>query len=250
VRFLDDASREAIRQRLGEGGNQVTLHVFIQDDEQAENGQAQTISKDTVDLMEELAEAAGNIRVRVYEPDQDMHVFTHYGITEVPTVMPMAERDEGIRFVGLPHGYEFASLLDTVAAMRNDEEPEVSPELLERLAELRGPTNLKVFYTPTCPHCPRAVRNAIQLARASDQITVELIEALQFPHLRQTYQVFAVPRTVINDIAVFDGAGTVDDVVSHIIAAHRGEGFEEQQEEIRRRMEEAARQQEADGRVD
>lgn len=229
MRFLDEANRQVIRQRLGEGGTEVTLHVFIQDDEKAGDGQASPAHcQDTVDLMEELAEAAGNIRVRVYDQSQDMHVFTHYGITEVPTIMPMAERDVGIRFVGLPHGYEFASFLDTVAALRNDEEPEVSPDLLERLSHLQGPTNLKVFYTPTCPHCPRAVRNAIQLARASDQISVELIESLQFPHLRKTFQVYAVPRTVINDIAAFDGAGTIDDVVSQIEAAYRGEGFAEQ----------------------
>lgn len=232
MRFLNEANRQAIRERLGEAGNEVTLHIFTQgDDEEAGDGQnSSAYSKDTVDLMEEVAEAAGNIQVRVYEPGQDMHVFTHYGITEVPTIMPMADRDVGIRFVGLPHGYEFASFLDTVAALRNDEEPEVSTDLLERLAHLQGPTNLKVFYTPTCPHCPRAVRNAIQLARASDEISAELIESLQFPHLRQTYQVYAVPRTVINDIAFFDGAGTVEDVVSQIEAAHRGEGFEEQQE--------------------
>ncbi|MBI3953493.1 MAG: thioredoxin family protein [Chloroflexi bacterium] len=44
------------------------------------------------------------------------------------------------------------------------------------------------------------------MAMESPRVTAEVIEAAEFPDLAQAYQVMAVPRTVINDAVVFDGA--------------------------------------------
>ncbi len=60
--------------------------------------------------------------------------------------------------------------------------------------------------TPTCPYCPQAVILAHQLAMASDQITADMVEISEFPHLAQKYQVQGVPRTVINEKWSLDGA--------------------------------------------
>ncbi len=47
---------------------------------------------------------------------------------------------------------------------------------------------------------------AHRMAMESDKITAEAIEATEFPDLAQRYRVMAVPRTVINDQAVIEGA--------------------------------------------
>ena len=44
------------------------------------------------------------------------------------------------------------------------------------------------------------------MAMESDKITAEAIEATEFPDLARQYHVMAVPRTVINDLAVIEGA--------------------------------------------
>jgi hypothetical protein len=44
------------------------------------------------------------------------------------------------------------------------------------------------------------------MAMESDKILAECIEANEFPHLAQKYRVMAVPRTIINDAAVIEGA--------------------------------------------
>ena len=47
---------------------------------------------------------------------------------------------------------------------------------------------------------------AHKMAMESEHITAEAIEASEFPDLAQQYRVMAVPRTVINDKGVIEGA--------------------------------------------
>jgi hypothetical protein len=41
---------------------------------------------------------------------------------------------------------------------------------------------------------------------ASDLVTADMVEASEFPHLANRYQVYGVPRTVINDVIHIEGA--------------------------------------------
>jgi predicted DsbA family dithiol-disulfide isomerase len=47
---------------------------------------------------------------------------------------------------------------------------------------------------------------AHQLALANEHITADMIEASEFPHLANKYQVYGVPRTVINETIHLEGA--------------------------------------------
>jgi len=60
---------------------------------------------------------------------------------------------------------------------------------------------------------------AHKMAMESDQITAEAIEAQEFPELSRQYRVMAVPRTVINDTAVIEGALPERLFVEQILAA-------------------------------
>jgi predicted DsbA family dithiol-disulfide isomerase len=50
------------------------------------------------------------------------------------------------------------------------------------------------------------VRLAHQFALESAQVTADAVEATEFPHLAQRYQVRAVPRTIVNETGVIEGA--------------------------------------------
>ena len=43
-------------------------------------------------------------------------------------------------------------------------------------------------------------------ALESDKVRADMVEAIEFPHLANKYQVFGVPRTVINDKVHQEGA--------------------------------------------
>jgi hypothetical protein len=47
---------------------------------------------------------------------------------------------------------------------------------------------------------------AHNLALASDWIQADMVEASEFPHLANKYQVYGVPRTVINEVIHLEGA--------------------------------------------
>jgi len=44
------------------------------------------------------------------------------------------------------------------------------------------------------------------LAMASDMVQADMVEATEFPHLSNKYQVMGVPRTVINETIFQEGA--------------------------------------------
>ena len=50
------------------------------------------------------------------------------------------------------------------------------------------------------------MRLAHQFALESDFITADAVEATEFPHLAQRYQVRAVPRTIVNESGAIEGA--------------------------------------------
>jgi predicted DsbA family dithiol-disulfide isomerase len=47
---------------------------------------------------------------------------------------------------------------------------------------------------------------AHKLALSSELITADMVEAMEFPELANRYQVYGVPRTVINDVVHIEGA--------------------------------------------
>jgi len=51
-----------------------------------------------------------------------------------------------------------------------------------------------------------AVRLAHKMAIESDLVRADMVEAIEFPHLANKYQVMGVPRTIINETTHQEGA--------------------------------------------
>jgi glutaredoxin-like protein len=126
------------------------------------------------------------------------------GIDKIPAIAIIGAEDYGVRFYGIPSGYEFTSLLLAIKAVAAGK-PELSEEGLQALAELTEPIHMQVFVTPTCPYCPGSVVLAHQMAIASPMVRADMVEATEFPHLSIKYQVMGVPRTVINETTHIEG---------------------------------------------
>jgi predicted DsbA family dithiol-disulfide isomerase len=60
------------------------------------------------------------------------------------------------------------------------------------------------------------------MAVASERVRAECIEATQFPELSQRYRVMAVPKIVINDRVVFEGAVPEGQFVNAVLRAVDG----------------------------
>ncbi len=103
-----------------------------------------------------------------------------------------------IRFMGLPSGHEFSTLLSSLV-MAATGKYKLSPETVAYLENSKKPLDLKVFITPTCPYCPAAVFLAHNMAMVAEGITGSMVEAMEFPELSQHFNVSGVPHTIVND---------------------------------------------------
>lgn len=203
--FLNSELQQQVREMLAPVTQPVKLVVFTQ----GEGALECEMCSDTRQLLEEVATLSDQISVEVYDFVADAGLAAAYGIEKIPAVAVLRGGDEtqdyGIRLYGIPSGYEFSTLIEDLVMVGSGEFG-LSAKTLAALEALPGPIDIQVFVTPTCPYCPRAVLLAHKLAMASDKVTAAMVEATEFPHLANKYQVYGVPRTVVNDVIHIEGA--------------------------------------------
>ena len=188
---LKAEDREKVRSILAAIDHPVRLVVFTQAFEC-------DYCRMTRELVEELAELNDRITAEVYDFVGDAAQVQTYQIDKIPAIIPIGERDYGIRFYGVPAGYEFMSLIEAIVDVgkRRHGLPE---SILAQLARVDRPVHMQAMVSPTCPYCPRAVRAAHRFAMASDFIRGDMVEITEFPQLAVRYSVQGVPNTIIND---------------------------------------------------
>jgi len=165
---------------------------------------------ETRQIVEEIAALSDKVTAHIYNFVTDKATADLYDIDKIPAIAIVRdedgeERDYGIRFFGIPSGYEFTSIIEDIMDVSRGESG-LQPKTKEALAGITDPIHLQVFVTPTCPYCPQAVRLAHKLAIESDLIKADMVEAIEFPHLSNKYHVHGVPRTVINESMHQEGA--------------------------------------------
>jgi len=160
---------------------------------------------ETANILEEVSALSDKISLETYNFVTDKEVAEEYGVDKIPAIAVMGAQDYGIRFFGILFGYDFTSLVEDIVDF-SSVTTILSQETLDLIAGLEEPVHLQVFITPTCPYCPAAVRMAHSLAIASDKVTADMVESIEFPHLANKYKVQGVPRTIINEDTHLEGA--------------------------------------------
>ena len=177
--------------------------------------------KENRELMEELVALTDKIKIEVYDFEEHKDKAREYGIDKIPAIALLGDKDYGIRFFGIPTGYEFGALIDDIIDVSN-RKSRLASTSKEALKRVNKSMNIKVFVTPTCPYCPKMVRLAHQTAIESDYITAHMIESIEFPQLANRYNVMAVPKTIIDDNIEFEGAVPEPYFIQYILAALEG----------------------------
>ncbi len=165
--------------------------------------------RETRQIAEELAALSAQITLEVCDFVAQKDRADHYGVTQIPAMVILRggdqPKDYGIHYYGVPAGYEFTSLVHDILMVGSGESG-LSEATKQWAATLTTPVHIQVFVTPTCPYCPPAVLLAHKLAMESDLIRADMVEATEFPHLANRYDVMGVPRTVINEDFHVEGA--------------------------------------------
>jgi glutaredoxin-like protein len=164
---------------------------------------------DTHQLLEEVAAIDDKVSLSFYDLQDNTDMAQKFNVDRVPAIVIAAKDGDqitnfGIQYSGIPAGHEFGTLINDIVLV-SSRDSGLSAEARVFLKNLDKPLHLQVFVTPTCPHCPRAVLLAHQMAMENPRmIRAEGVEATEFPELANQFNVRGVPQTVINA-----GMGTV-----------------------------------------
>jgi len=200
--LINEKDREHLRKEFANLQYPVKLVVFTQEFECQ-------YCRETREITQEVAELSDKITLQLSDFVSDKEMVSQFDIDKIPATVVMNGGDEavdyGIRYYGIPSGYEFSSLISDILMVGRGNSG-LADETKAWLAQLNQPIHMQVFVTPTCPYCPQAVVLAHQMAMESRLVTADMVEATEFPHLSMKYGVMGVPRTVINGAVHMEGA--------------------------------------------
>lgn len=140
--LIQDDVAAQLRQEFATLLNPVRLSVFSQALADPESAQVKRI-------VEELAALDPRLSAESYNFVLDKEKAEALGIARIPAIAILGgEKDHGIRFYGMPSGYEFGTLVDAILDVSRAESG-LSAETRSALGQLGRPVHLQVFSTPT-----------------------------------------------------------------------------------------------------
>jgi alkyl hydroperoxide reductase subunit AhpF len=141
--FLNERDQAAVRAEFEKLAGPVKLVVFSQELTAGE------LCRQNEQLIREVADLTdGKATVEVLNPLIDRERASAYGVDQVPATVVEGARDYGLRFLGIPSGYEFSNLIDAMIVASTGA-PQLAAETVSSLAALAGDVDIKVFSTPT-----------------------------------------------------------------------------------------------------
>ena len=140
--ILQPRDADAVRKEFQRIAGPVRLVVFSQE------LVAQDLCRQNEQLIREVAALSDRISVEVLNPVVDRERAAAYGVDQVPATVVEGARDYGVRFLGIPAGYEFSNLIDSIIAVSSGEAM-LADATKASLATLAGDVEIKVFSTPT-----------------------------------------------------------------------------------------------------
>jgi alkyl hydroperoxide reductase subunit AhpF len=140
--FLTPQNEQEVRRAFATLRDPVKLVVFSQSLTAAE------LCAENEQLVREVAALSDTITVEVLNPAIDREQAERYGVDRVPAIVVEGARDYGLRFYGVPMGYEFGNLVDAIV-LASTGEAALSDETKATLAGLATDVDIKVFSTPT-----------------------------------------------------------------------------------------------------
>jgi glutaredoxin-like protein len=229
MEILNKEVVEATKKKLaGEMKDKVTLLLFTQEPSRLIvpdhlKGQECVFCKETRELLKEVSALSDKLELIIYDFSGDKEKAAEYGIDKIPATIILGQKDYGIRFFGIPSGYEYSSLIEAILNVSMGQTG-LSQKTKEALKTIDKDIHIQIFVTPTCPYCPLVVHLGHQFALESPRIRADMVESTEFPHIAHKYNIFGVPKTVINENIFLDGAVPEETFLENVLRALSSEG--------------------------
>ncbi len=139
--LLREKDREFVRATLGEMKGPVQLVLFTTREEC-------DYCNLTESFLGDIASLASGITVEVLSLEDDSSRAGELGVDKAPGIAILGGKDHGIRYYGLPTGYEFNTFVEAIRQVADDDS-RLMPETAAALASLATPVMITVFSTKT-----------------------------------------------------------------------------------------------------
>lgn len=197
--LFDEKVTQQLKQLLSNMKDPVELIYFTQE---IECGSC----SDGRRFVEEFSALSDKIKLTVYDFKKDEDKVSQYRVMRIPAIVVTKEKiDTGIKFYGIPGGYEINSFIGSIMDVSGSGQ-ELPANILERIKKIDKDVHFQVLVSLSCPHCPAAVSTAHKMALENPNIRADMIDTAVFPHLAVKYEVRGVPKTVINEKGELMGA--------------------------------------------
>ena len=130
--------------------------------------------------------------------------------------MPEIRVRENIRYSAAPEAKElepFLRALYSPQPLAGDLEPPVR----ELIQGLDVPASIRVYISPQCPFCPRAVLQCLALADASASCRVAVVDAALFAEQAEKDGVRSVPTIILDQAFRWSGSVKTEEVVQMMV---------------------------------
>lgn len=111
-------------------------------------GQEIELADYTRQILSEVAALSPKLHLNVHSTLTEPEAAAALGIVRTPATAFIGRSDYGIRYYGVPAGYEFATLLDIIVLVSQGRTP-LAPESRALLGRLNDDAHVQVFVTPT-----------------------------------------------------------------------------------------------------
>jgi alkyl hydroperoxide reductase subunit AhpF len=140
VAMLKAKDKEYVAKTLAGVKDDVRLVLFSRDGGECE------YCAEAEGMLTDIAAASPRVRVEILSLKKDAARAKELGIDKVPGMAILGKKDHGLRYFGLPSGYEFIPFVETLRSV-GAADPELAPETVAALGKLQKPVQLTVFVT-------------------------------------------------------------------------------------------------------
>jgi glutaredoxin-like protein len=148
--LLSQEDQQFLRDHFGKSlQSDVTLAFFTQHDSKLSvPGQQCRFCTETGELLAEVAALNEHIKVQTYDFVRDGETAAKYGVDKIPAVVVLGPESGGMRFFGIPSGYEFSTLIEDIVSAANGQSG-LSAQTQGELKKITEDVHIQVFVTPT-----------------------------------------------------------------------------------------------------
>jgi glutaredoxin-like protein len=138
---LKDKDKEKVKEIFKDIDHDVTIVMFTQEVECPHCEMTRT-------MLEEVSGLSDRISLEVHDFVADKDLADTYGVDKIPATVLIGDKDYGIRFYGVPAGYEFTVLIEEIREA-GKRDPGLTKEAMTGLDKVDTPVHLQVLISPT-----------------------------------------------------------------------------------------------------